>query len=82
MKLEPKYLSVSVDEESGNLYATALAWVIGKFDKESRSWVEFDKPEFIELDNDLTLAPEEMIEEITDGILPSPKDFQRWIEEN
>lgn len=82
MKFKPEDLSVSVNEESGNLYVTALAWVIGKFDKESRSWVEFDKPEFIELDNDLTLAPEEIIEEITDGILPSPKDFQRWIEEN
>ena len=80
MKFKPEDLSISLNVESGNLYATALAWVIGKFDKESMSWVEFDKPEFIELDNDLTLAPEEMIEEITDGILPSPKDFQSWIE--
>ena len=47
MKFKPEDLSVSVNEESGNLYATALAWVIGKFDKESRPWVEFDKPEFI-----------------------------------
>lgn len=80
MKFKPEDLSVEFNRDTGKLFATALAWVIGEFDENSMSWVEYKKPEFMELDSSLILAPEETIEAITNGILPSPKDFQRWIE--
>ena len=80
MKFKSEDLSLAYNEYFDTLYASALIWLIGKFDEESMSWIEFEKPEFIELDNPFTVPSKETVNRITKGVLPLPSDFPSWIE--
>lgn len=81
MKFRPKDLSIEISKDGERLYVTALFWKLGRFDRDTMSWIEFESPIFVEYDEDLFIPEKKQIVEITGGIYPKVSDFLLWVEQ-
>ena len=81
MKFRPKNLSIAISKDGERLYVTALFWKLGRFDRDTMSWIEFESPIFVEYDEDLFIPSKKQIVEITGGIYPKVSDFPLWVEQ-
>ena len=81
MKFRPEDLSIEISKDGERLYVTALFWKLGRFDRDTISWIEFESPIFVEYDEDLFIPEKKQIEKITGGIYPKASAFPLWVEQ-
>lgn len=82
MKFSKDDFSLGIDFKTNRLYALALMWVIGRFDEDTMSWVEYEKRELLKYDNDIVVPTFDELIMITGGYFVGPEYFKKWIEQD
>ena len=81
IKIRSEDLSIEISKDGERLYVTVLFWKLGRFDRDTMSWIEFESPIFVEYDEDLFIPEKKQIEKITGGIYPKVSAFPLWVEQ-